>query len=282
MSNSSDELVDREDLLLGPGRPAEQREVVHQRLADEALRDVVRDRGLALALAHLGAVRVEDQRQVRERRHRVAEGAEQQDVLGRVREMVLAADHVADLHRRVVDDDREVVERRAVAADDDEVAAEVRDVDLDAAADDVVEGDDPLPDAEPQGADPALRLARGALLGRQRRAPADVARRQPGRLLRRAVGVELLGGAVAGVRLVVGEQPARGLRIERQPLHLAVRRDAARGPPRRRPPGPRPSAAPASAGRRGCPSRRRACRAPGPCPRGGGRTCRPRGGRTGS
>ena len=81
-------------------------------------------------------------------RHRVAERPEQEDVLGRVREVVLAADDVADLHRRVVDDDREVVERRAVAADDDEVAAEVGDVDLDAAADDVVEGDDPGPDPE--------------------------------------------------------------------------------------------------------------------------------------
>ena len=33
-----DDLVDREDLLLGAGRPAEEREVVDQRLADEALR----------------------------------------------------------------------------------------------------------------------------------------------------------------------------------------------------------------------------------------------------
>ena len=53
-----------------PGRPAEQREVVDQRLADEALGAVVVDRGLALALAHLRAVGVEDQRQVGERRRR--------------------------------------------------------------------------------------------------------------------------------------------------------------------------------------------------------------------
>ena len=64
------------------------------------------------------------------------------------------------LHRGVVDDDREVVERRAVAAHDDEVAAEVADVDLDVAADDVIEGDDALPDPEAEGAAAALGLAR--------------------------------------------------------------------------------------------------------------------------
>ena len=100
-----------------------------------------------------------------ELRLRVAERAEQEDVLRRVREVVLAADDVADLHRRVVDDDREVVERRAVAADDHEVAAEVGDVELDAAADDVVEGDQALADAEPEGRRTALGFARGALLG---------------------------------------------------------------------------------------------------------------------
>ena len=66
----------------------------------------------------------------------------------------------ADLHRRVVDDDREVVERRAVGADDHEVAAEVGDVDLDAAADEVVEGDDALADAEAERPATTLGLAR--------------------------------------------------------------------------------------------------------------------------
>ena len=77
-----------------------------------------------------------------ERGHRLAEAAEQQDVLGRVAQVVLAPDHVADLHRGVVDRDREVVERGSVGPDDDEVAAEVGDVDLDVTANDVVERDD--------------------------------------------------------------------------------------------------------------------------------------------
>jgi hypothetical protein len=114
---------------------------VDERLPDDPLGAVVADRGLALALAHLRPVGVEDERQVGEGRLRIAERAEQEDVLRRVREMVLAPDHVADAHRRIVDDDREVVERRAVGPDDDEVAAQGTRVDLDVAADDVVEGD---------------------------------------------------------------------------------------------------------------------------------------------
>ena len=223
-SNSADELVDREDLVLGPARPAEQRQVVDQRLAQEPLGDVVRDRGLALALAHLRAVRVEDQRQVGEARLRVPERAEQQDVLRRVREMVLAADDVGDPHLGVVHHHREVVERAAVAADDHEVAAEVRDVDLDPAADDVVEGDDPLPDPEAQGASPALGLAGGPLLRRQRRAAADVLRRELRRLLGGAVGGQLLGRAVARVDEVLREEALGRGRVERQALHLAIRR----------------------------------------------------------
>ena len=79
-----------------------------------------------------------------EHRDRLAQRLEQQDVLGRVADVVLAADHVADGHRRVVDHHREVVERRAVGPDDDEVAAEVGGVDLDPVADEVVPADDAL------------------------------------------------------------------------------------------------------------------------------------------
>ena len=186
-----------------PGRPAEEREVVDERLADEALRDVVGDRGLALALAHLRAVGVEDQRQVAEHRDRVAQRLEQQDVLGRVADVVLAADHVADRHRRVVDDHGEVVERRAVGPDDDEVAAEVGGVDLDPVAD---RGRPSRRRRRERGTGvrrpAALGLPRRALVGGQRRAAADVAGRLLRRLLGLAVGVELLGRAVAGIGAV--------------------------------------------------------------------------------
>ena len=125
--------------------------------------------------------------------------------------------------------DREVVERAAVVADDHEVAAEVRDVDLDPAADDVVEGDDPLPHPEAQRAAAALGLAGGPLRGRQRRAPADVLRREPGRLLGGTVRGQLLGRAVARIGAVVGQESLRGGGVQRQALHLAVGRVRAAG-----------------------------------------------------
>ena len=109
--------------------------------------------------------------------HIGAEGAEEQDVLGRVGQVVLAANDMADGHLGIVDDDGEVVERRAVAADDDQVAAERRGVDLDVAADDVVEGDHARPDAEADDRLAALGLARGAIRRRELRAATDVMRR---------------------------------------------------------------------------------------------------------
>ena len=162
-----------------------------------------------------------------EARHRVPERPEEEDVLGRVREMVLAADHVGHLHGRIVDDDREVVERRAVAAHDHEIAAEVRDVDLDPAADDVVEGDHAGPDPEADGGRTTLGLARGTLVGRQRGAPTDVAGWLPGRFLGLAVGVELVGRAVAGIGLVLGEKAPGRLGIDREAEQLAVRGERA-------------------------------------------------------
>ena len=74
-----------------------------------------------MALGELAAIGAVQQRQVRVARVLVAEGVEDEELLGRVGEMVVAADHVGDPHLGVVDGDREVVEDAAVAAGDDEV-----------------------------------------------------------------------------------------------------------------------------------------------------------------
>ena len=218
--------------------PAEVGEVVDEPLADEALGAVVVDRRLALALAHLGPVGVEDQRQVAEDRDRMAERLEQQDVLGRVADVVLAADHVADLHRGVVDHD-EVVERRAVGPDDHEVAAEVGRVDLDPVADQVVPADDPGADAEAGRGPPALGRRAARSSARQVGAAADVAGRLLGGLLGLAIRLELVGRAEAGIGEVGGE--------EARPRPPCSGRAAASGgtgrtarSPRRRRPVPRP------------------------------------------
>ena len=189
---------------------------------------------------------------------------------------------VGDLHGRVVDDDREVVQRRAVGAHDHEVAAEVGHVELDVAAHDVVEADEPLADAEPKRTAASLGLAGQPLLGRQVRAPTDVAGRQLGRLLRLAVGVELLGRAVAGIGEVVGEQALRPRRHSSAGAPSGGTARAGRVPAPRPPPAPRPRSGPASAARRGCPARIRPCCARRPCPRVAARRCRRRAGRAGS
>ena len=67
-----------------------------------------------------------------------------------------------DLHLLVVDDDHEVVERHPVVADDDEVA-EQRVVELDLAADEVVEADRLRLDLEADRRLAALGRERGPL-----------------------------------------------------------------------------------------------------------------------
>ena len=58
---------------------------------------------------------------MRETRRIVAECAVEQDLLGRVRDVVVAAHHQRDAHVDVVRDHGEIVDRRSVRAEDDEV-----------------------------------------------------------------------------------------------------------------------------------------------------------------
>ena len=85
-------------------------------------------------------VAAEDERKVRERRHGGAERAEEQHVLRRIREVIVAARDVRDLHVDVVDDDGEVIGRIAVGAEQDEVVDQVA-LELHVAADEVMELD---------------------------------------------------------------------------------------------------------------------------------------------
>ena len=115
-----DQLLPREDLLVAVG-PAEPRQVVHHRLGQDPLVPERLDRGRPVALGQALPVRPEDHRDVGEHRQRVAERLVAEDLLRRVREVVVAADHVGDLHRDVVHDHAEVVGRRAVGAHEDPV-----------------------------------------------------------------------------------------------------------------------------------------------------------------
>ena len=116
-----DELLDREDLGLAVEGPALQRQEVQHGLGRVALAAVVLERGVARALAELLLVGAEHQGQVPELRRLRAEGPVEQDLLGRVDQVLLAAEDVRDAHVHVVADDDEVVRRVPVATDHDPV-----------------------------------------------------------------------------------------------------------------------------------------------------------------
>src|SRR6266542_342827 len=168
-------------------------------------------------------VRSHHEREVSELRRRKPQCLVEQDLPGRVRDVVLAADHMRDLHQRVVDDDSEVVLRPPVGPDDDRIAELLR-VERDIAAHDVVECDlRAVGDLEPNHGALARFHAPARLLGRQRPAGAAIARRPCRREIRLALGVELLRGTEAEVRVPAGHELVGVRRIEVEPLGLAIR-----------------------------------------------------------
>ena len=168
-----DQLVAREQLLIGAGRPAEQREEVHHRLGQVALlaysiTDVAPCRLLSRFLsgprisgtcANCGVGR--------------AERLEQQHLLRRVRDVIVAAHDVRDLHVEVVGDDGEVVGRVAVGAQDDEVL-DVGVVERDRAVHEIGERRGALGHVEADRARRAGGLELRDLLRRERQAAAVV------------------------------------------------------------------------------------------------------------
>ena len=192
-----------------------------------------------MALGELLAVGAVQERQVGVARRLVTEGGEDEQLLRRVGEVVVAAHDLGDPHLGVVDGDREVVEDRAVAAGDDEVVVAG-----------VGEGDRPAD----QVLDHGLAVVghpqpdrRPGLLGRGRRGSRGRRRARPSRPRR------------------PWPSPRRGRR-RRTP---AAARARPRGDRRARPgrAAPRPSPAPASASRRGSARRSPASSARGRCPR---------------
>ena len=96
-----------------PGdQPSRARKVDH-RVRQIALSLVLHHRRRAVPLAQPLLVGAQDQRHVREPRDGRAERLEEQHVLRRVGDVVVAADHVRDRHVHVVHDHRQVVGRDA-------------------------------------------------------------------------------------------------------------------------------------------------------------------------
>ena len=128
-----DDLFDWQHFLAVGGRPAEQAEVVADGGREVAALLVFLDEGALVALGHLArAVGLEDERDVSVNGRLGAEGLEELEVFRGVGEVVLAADHVGDLHLDVIDDVDEVEDWLAVGAEDHEVAVlDARDLSAD-------------------------------------------------------------------------------------------------------------------------------------------------------
>ena len=175
-----------------------------------------------MALRQRRVIGAEHEREMREARRPEAERPIEQDLARRVRDVILAADHVRHLHQRIVDHDREVVLRAAVGADDDRIADDVG-VEGHVAADEILERHvDVLGHAEADdGALAGVETAPG-LIRRQVAAGAVVHRRTAGGEIRAAIVLELLRRAEAVVGLAAGEQLVGVRGVEVQPLRLAV------------------------------------------------------------
>ena len=84
-------------------RPAEQTQIIAHRRREIPAPDVILHARAFVALAHLRAVAVQDERDVGVLRRRCAQRANDLDMLWRVRKMIFAADHVGDFHFQIVD-----------------------------------------------------------------------------------------------------------------------------------------------------------------------------------
>ena len=124
-------------------QPRRQR-IIHDGFGQKSVVEIAGQRRALVALAHLGAVVVEDERDVRVMRRRHAKRLEERNVLGGVAQMIFAADDVGDVHFQIVNDVDEMEHGLAVGALDDEVGIGFLAVGQfadDVADDEVVNGD---------------------------------------------------------------------------------------------------------------------------------------------
>ena len=115
------DVLHRHDFAILPGRPAEQTQIIHDRFRREPLGHITRQRRALVALAHLRAVGVQDERDVGILRRFDAECAKQRDVLRGVAQVVFAADHVRDAHLQIVHHVDEMKHRLAVGTNQDKI-----------------------------------------------------------------------------------------------------------------------------------------------------------------
>ena len=216
--------IARDDRGLAVERPAEQRQVVNERVGQVAGVAVLLHRGGAVAFGELLAVGTQDHGDVGERGNGGAEGLVNHDLARGVGQMVVAADDMGDLHHGVVDDGREVIRGRAIGAEDDEVV-ELLGVEGHLAVDGVVDDDIAAVLGHLDAKDVGLAGldAAACLLGIEIATAALIALEGVFTLLGGlTVGLELLLGAEAGIGLALVPKLLGGLLVQVQALGLGI------------------------------------------------------------
>jgi len=227
LRSKRDHLREREHVTVGRDRPAQQGQVVEQALGQEAGVAVAEQVGLGVALAQLLVALAHDIRQVTELRGGAVADADlrervvQGDLAGRAGQQVLPAQHMGDLHERVVDGGDQRVERVAVGPRQGVVGHELC-VEGDLTADQVVEADLALGHPEPDDAGSLLGLEELELVIGQLAAEAVVPHHLGAGGL--APRLDLVGEAVAVVGEAALTQADEHVAVELAALALLVRR----------------------------------------------------------
>ena len=193
-------------------RPSQQRQKIAEGFGHDAFVAIGDHAGGAVALAEARLVRAENQRHVGEHRQRGAQRLVEQDLLGRIGNMIGAADDVGDAHVHIVGDHAQVIGGAAVGAQQHEVF-QLSVGELHAAEDGVVEsGAAGFGDGKAHGRGFSCGATPGAFLARNLPAGAFIARRTAFGGRSRAALLQFCLGAKTIVGMSGGQQLGRALR----------------------------------------------------------------------
>ncbi len=163
-----DHLVHREHITVRRDGPAKQRQIVEQALANEAIVAVIEQVGFRVALGKLLVALAHHIRHVAEQRHLLGDAqlhqiAVEDDLTRCGAQQILAAQHHIDIHHGVIHRIGQRVQRIAIRAHD-HIIRHGTGLELDGAADQVIEGDVLIGHAQTQRGLASLRAERGLLL----------------------------------------------------------------------------------------------------------------------
>ena len=179
-----------------------------------------------MTLAQALLVGPQDQRDVREHRHRRTDRLVQHHLLRRVRDVVVATHHMRDLHLHIVRHHGKVIRRLAIRAQDHEVL-DVHAVERDGPMDEILELHGSLWHANAYGPRTPVALARSDFIPRQRQTRAVVAERAARPLRGLALRPQLFRRAIAVVGVTARDERGCHCAVAVEALGLEVRGEGA-------------------------------------------------------